>query len=205
MQLRRCAVALVLAFGLLLEAPAARADVVQPGMGVFIQPNAQVDLGLEFVDAGGIRGTLKDFVPKNRPFILVPIFYKCPRLCGLTFSGLIELVDNLPLILGTDYGIVAFSFNPAEGPNEAAEKRDSVLKRLKAQPVPLNGWRFLTGDGKAIAALNSQLGFRVRMADQEFEHSSAIFVAGPNGTVARHFTGVEFDPRKVAAAIKDAR
>jgi hypothetical protein len=116
-----------------------------------------------------------------------------------------ELVDNLPLILGTDYGIVAFSFNPAEGPNEAAEKRDSVLKRLKAQPVPLNGWRFLTGDGKAIAALNSQLGFRVRMADQEFEHSSAIFVAGPNGTVARHFTGVEFDPRKVAAAIKDAR
>lgn len=196
---------LLLGVGLFVGALPVHGDTVQPRMGVFTKPNAQLDLGLEFVDADGVGGTLQDFAPKGRPFILVPIFYKCPRLCGLTFGGVVSLANALPLTLGSDYGIIAFSFNPAEGPREAAEKRESVLKQLKTKPSPENSWRFLTGSSEAIAALNSQLGFRVRMADKEFEHSSAIFVVRPDGRVARHFTGVEFDAPKVTAALKDAR
>jgi len=143
---------------------------------------------------------LRDFIPSGKPFILVPIFYKCPRLCGLTFGGVIELVNNLPEKLGEDYVVVSYSFNPKEGPKDAQEKRSEVFQRLKVKPVPTTGWRFLTASSESINALNESIGFRVRMADTQFEHSSAIFIVSPSGVVQKYFAGVEFNPKLVSAA-----
>jgi len=182
----------------------AAADEKQPRirMGIFTSKDARIDMTLPFTDADGVQLPLSRLVIPDKPFILVPIFYKCPRLCSLTFGGVIELINALPLTLGIDYSVVSYSFNPQEGPNDAREKRTEVVRRLKKQPAPPSGWAFVTGSPGSISALNDQLGFRIRLADKEIEHSSAIFVVSPDGTVRRYFAGIEFNVEKVQRTLQ---
>ncbi len=183
---------------------AAVADVREPRMGIFTKPGARVDLALPFTDSTGTTVPLKELTIPGRPFILVPIFYRCPRLCGMTVSGVVELVNHVPLTLGTEYSVVMYSFNPDDTTGDAAEKHAKTVSRIDTQPVPAQAVRFLTAKPEVISAMNDALGFRVRFADKELEHSSAIFIVGPDGAVARYFGGVEFDPAKVAQALRDA-
>lgn len=179
-----------------------RADGRQPRMGIFTKSDARLAMSLEFVDSGGARGSLKELVLAERPFILVPVFYKCPRLCGLTVSGVVDLVNHLPLSLGDDYSVIFYSFNPDDTTKDAAEKRASTLSRLAQKPVSPSALRFLTASAATIQAINEQLGFRIRYADKELEHSSAIFIVRPDGTVRRYFAGVEFSPTRVGQVLQ---
>ncbi len=182
----------------------AMADKREPRMGIFTKPGARVDLGLLFSDSTGATASLKDLTVPGRPFILVPIFYRCPRLCGMTLSGVVELVNHLPLTLGNEYSVVMYSFNPDDTTGDAADKRLKTVSRLDTQPVSAQAVRFLTAKTEVISAMNDALGFRVRFADKELEHSSAIFIVRPDGAVARYFGGVEFTPAKVAATLREA-
>ena len=194
--------ALCIIAALFFCAPVVVADNPSSKMGIFTSKDARVDTGLQFTDATGKVGSLSSFVLPTKPFILVPIFYQCPRLCGLTFSGLVELVKALPLTLGKDYSVVSYSFNPEEGPQQSSAMRATVTRMLD-KTVPLDSWRFLTADRTVITAINDQLGFRVRYADKELEHSSAIFILSPDGKVRRYFAGVHFNSEKVAAVLQE--
>lgn len=178
------------------------ADSRQPRMGIFTKPEARVDLSLEFVDSDGERGALKNFLVADRPFILVPIFYNCPRLCGLTVSGVVDLVNQMSLSLGSDYSVIFYSFNPDDTTKDAAEKRAKTVSRLSRPPVAPSAVRFLTASPSTIQAINEQLDFRIRYADKELEHSSAIFIVRPDGTVQRYFAGVEFSASRIAQALR---
>lgn len=180
----------------------AHADARQPRMGIFTKAGARVDLSLPFVDSKGGRESLQSMVIPGRPFILVPIFYRCPRLCGLTISGVIELINRLPLVLGEDYSVIAYSFNPEDSPCDASARRSKMMDLISTRPNREDAVKFLVGSSENIAAINEQIGFRVRYADKELEHSSAIFVVSPDGAVRRYFAGVEFDPQKVGAALR---
>jgi protein SCO1/2 len=173
-------------------------------MGIFTKPDAGIDLTRSFVDSSGANGPLQGFLLGDRPFILVPIFYRCPRLCGLTVSGVVELVNHLTLELGRDYSVVMYSFNPDDTRRDAEEKRAKMVARINKKPLSSASVRFLTAKPEVISSTNDELGFRVRYADKELEHSSAIFVVTPDGGVVRHFAGVEFNPSKVAQALRDA-
>ena len=180
-----------------------RADGRQPRMGIFTKADARIDMSLEFVDSGGERDSLKRLILAERPFILVPVFYKCPRLCGLTVSGVVDLVNHLSLSLGGDYSVIFYSFNPDDTTKDAAKKRASTLSRLAHEPKTVSAVRFLTASAGTIQAINEQLGFRIRYADKELEHSSAIFIVRPDGAVRRYFAGVEFSPTRVAHALRE--
>jgi protein SCO1/2 len=174
----------------------------QPRMGIFTKADARIDMALPFVDSSGEAITLAGAVPDSKPFILVPVFYQCPRLCGLTTSGVIDLINALSLKLGSDYRVIAYSFNPADTPAHAQEKRAKAVQRITLQPVAVTSFRFLTATSETISAINSQLDFRVRYADKELEHSSAIFIVRPDGAIVRYFAGVEFNPDRVAMALR---
>lgn len=178
------------------------ADSRQPRMGIFTKPDALVDLTLKFVDSSGETGALKEFIPPGRPFILVPIFYNCPRLCGLTLSGVVDLINQLPLSLETDYSVVFYSFNPDDTTRDAEAKKAVLFSRMTNSSAPQSAVRFLTANSATIEAINDQLGFRIRYADKELEHSSAIFILSGNGSVRRYFAGVEFTPAGVAKSLK---
>lgn len=180
------------------------ADERQPRMGIFTKPGTRVDLARQFTDSDGTGASLQEFLIKGRPFILVPIFYRCPRLCGLTVSGVVDLVNRLELRLGSDYSVVMYSFNPDDTTKDAAEKLAKMVARIGGQPVSPQAVRFLTATPEVISATNEALGFRVRYADAELEHSSAIFVVSPDGAVVRYFAGVEFNPTRVSTALREA-
>ncbi len=190
--------------GVLWRAPALGAEGKTPAMGIFTRPDTTLDLSVPFQGPDGAVKPLRSFLTAGSPFILVPTFYHCPRLCGLTFGGLKEFVNGSSLRLGADYQIVAYSFNPEEQRADAEESRRRFVSGLKHQP-PQAGVVFLTGSIHSIHALNTKLDFRVRMADREFEHSSAIFVFGPSGRLVRYFAGVEFPAQRVDAALRLGR
>jgi protein SCO1 len=180
----------------------AQAQARQPRMGIFTKVGARLDLSLPFVDSRGQHGSLQSMVISGRPFILVPVFYRCPRLCGLTISGVVDLVNRLPLVLGKDYSVIAYSFNPDDSVADASEKRERMMERLSPMPTRDDAVRFLVATPETVAAINEQIGFRVRYADKELEHSSAIFIVSPDGEVRRYYAGIEFDPAKVGATLR---
>lgn len=205
MQLGRGAAALLtLCLIALSGASVAIAESRAPKMGVFTRPGVTIDLSVPFVGADGAAKPLRSFLTPGTPFILIPTFYHCPRLCGLTFAGLEEFVNGSALRLGSEYQIIAYSFNPEEQHGDSEERRAQFESRLKV-PYAAAGTVFLTGSKESIEALNSQLDFRVRMADKEFEHSSALFIFGPSGKLVRYFAGVEFPPERVDAALRSGR
>jgi len=195
-------VSLLCALTVAIRAPSA--DERQPRMGIFTKPNARVELDRTFTDSSGVTRPLRELSIAGRPFILVPVFYRCPRLCGMTISGVVELVNQVPLTLGSEYSVIMYSFNPEDTIQDASDKRDKMVARIKKEPEALSALRFLTAKRDVIAAINEEIGFRVRYADKELEHSSAIFIVAPDGSVVRYFAGVEFNPSKVAQALVDA-
>ncbi|HLN93006.1 MAG TPA: SCO family protein, partial [Thermoanaerobaculia bacterium] len=68
------------------------------------------------------------------------------------------------------------------------------------------GWHFLTGEPPSIAALTNAVGFRYAWDEKigQFAHASAIYVATPDGRLARYFYGIEYAPRDLRLAIVEA-
>ena len=77
-----------------------------PKIGVHATLGTKLDLSIPFTDADGRAVTLRDLVPKNRPAIIVPAYYDCPRLCGMVQAGVAELLNKIELALGPDFTVI---------------------------------------------------------------------------------------------------
>lgn len=100
-------------------------------VGVFTVLGTKVDLRRQFTDHTGHIGALSEFVTPDAPVLVVPVYYRCPRLCGLVLDGVIALLNELPLLLGKELTVLAVSINPTEKSEEGAEVREKFLARLK--------------------------------------------------------------------------
>ena len=111
----------------------------------------------------------------------------------------------MSLDAGTDFEVVAVSFDARETSAMAAAKKDAYLGRYK-HPNASGGWHFLTGDAAAIERLTKAAGFRFRYDKErdQFAHASAIMVATPAGRLARYFYGIEYAPRDLRLGIVEA-
>lgn len=169
-----------------------------PQMGVTLPLDAQ------FTDHRGERVRLKDCF-RGRPTIVVPVYYRCPMLCGLEMNGLVRCLRGLTLQVGQDFDIVTFSIDPSEGPSLAAQKRKTYLAEL-AQGGAETGWHFLTGHQSEIEQLTGAIGFKSEFdpRTKQFAHAAGLVVCTPEGQIARYFYGVEFAPRDVKLALVEA-
>ena len=102
---------------------------------------ASIPLDLEFVDDRGKTVTLKSYVEKGQPLVLVPVYYNCPLLCNITLNRLIDTLTDMPYVPGEGYQILTFSIDPREGPKLAKEKKESHLKTLNRAGAG-RGWHF---------------------------------------------------------------
>jgi protein SCO1 len=161
-------------------------------------------LDLEFRDHEGRAVRLNGFFGQQ-PVILVPVYYRCPMLCGLELNGLVRCLRGLPLSPGTDFQIVTFSIDPRESSALAAQKRSTYLAEY-GRDRGASGWQFLTGDQAAIDRLCEAIGFRAAY-DQpsgQFAHAAGIVICTPDGRIARYFYGVEFAPRDLRLGLVEA-
>ncbi len=162
-----------------------------------------VPLDLPF--KSGERDIVLSDVTGGKPTVLALVYNKCPMLCDQVLQGLVGSLRVLKLSAGTDFNVVAVSFDPEEDSATAADARTTFLRRYKRDGAD-DGVFFLTGKQPAITALTDAVGFRYEYDEdlQQYAHASAIMVLTPDGKVARYFFGTEYSPRDMRLSLREA-
>ena len=180
------------------------------GVGIEQRLDSRVDLDLEFVDSRGETVVLREIF-RGKPVVLSLVYYECPMLCTLELNGLLKAMRAMDLQAGEDYDVISVSFDPREGPELAARKKDEYLKQYTHagfydRERLEDGWRFLTGSEQNIRALAEAVGFGYRYDEEKdlYRHGSGIITLTPQGKVSRYQFGVEYSPRDLKFALMDA-
>lgn len=157
---------------------------------------------IEFVDENGHLLLLGHFI--DRPTIILPIFYHCPRICSLLLSNLSQALNNVTFTPGKEYRVLAFSFDDEEGPEDAKKAKHNYLKLLRKN-FPESEWRFLTGNRENILALAGAVGFKFKkLASHSFVHPNILICVGPDRKIIRYLYGPDFLPFDISMAIAEA-
>jgi len=213
------------AIGLLLLAaycapPAAFAQYAQPPVGPVPTGNStevlkkvdieqrlgnQIPLDLKFRDESGREVRLAEYFAKGRPVALTLVYYECPMLCNQVLNGAVGAFQALSFTAGKEFEVVTVSFDPREGPELAAKKKEAYLRRYKREGAEA-GWHFLTGDKASIDALAESVGFHYVWDEQsrQFAHASAVMVATPQGRLSHYFYGIDYAPKDLRLAFVEA-
>ena len=166
--------------------------------------DAQVPPDLRFRDEAGREVRLGDYFG-TKPVILTLVYYECPMLCTQVLNGLTSALGVLSFSIGQEFDVVTVSFDPKETPELAAAKKAAYVNRYKREGAG-QGWHFLTGDERSIAALTKAVGFRYayNASIDQYAHVSGIMVLTPEGRLSRYFYGIEYGPRDVRLALIEA-
>jgi len=207
--LKRCATILIPAFlccVLSLKAQTQNQTVckVFSEVGIDQRLGKSIPLDLTFRDETGASVKLGDYF-HTKPVVLSLVYYNCPMLCKMVLNGMVECFLSMKYIVNQDFDVVTVSFDPREGPTDAAEAKRTYLTRY-GQKQAGNGWHFLTGDQSSIDKLTKAVGFHYVYDPKikQFAHASGIMVLTPEGTLSRYFYGVEYAPRDMQFALIDA-
>lgn len=173
-------------------------------IGVDQKLGNELPLHLPFRDSRGETTTLGTLFPP-RPVLLVPVYYRCPMLCGETLHGLAGALKALPFAVGRELDVVVVSFDPNETPEQAASKRDEILEIYGERGAPA-GWHFLTGSDESVRALNEAIGFRYARDTKRdlYAHAAVVVLATPEGRVSRYFFGIDYAPRDLRLGLLEA-
>ncbi len=181
---------------------------VLSGVGIAQHLNQQLPLNLAFTDDTGRQVRLGDYFGK-RPAILALVYFQCPMLCSEELNGLTSALQMVNFVPGKDFDVIVVSIDPTEGPDLAAAKKRSYLKRY-GHPETANGWHFLTGTQPNIDALTTAVGFgyvKIPGPDgrlTQFAHASSIQIVTPEGKLAQYYMGVEYSPKDMLLGLNEA-
>ena len=195
-----CAIAAAQQFGL----PASSLPTMVQGVGIDQNLNAQIPLELQFKDETGQAVRLGQYF-RQKPVVLALVYYECPGLCDLILNGLTHTMQQISLNVGSDYEVVAVSFNPKDTWQLATAKKANYIEKYD-RPGAKEGWHFLTGSEAAIKSLTETVGFHYNYdpISKQFAHASAILVLTPEGKIARYFYGIEYKPRDFRLGLVEA-
>ena len=163
--------------------------------------NETLPLELMFRDEDNREVRLGDYF-NRRPVVLAFVYYECPMLCSQVMNGVTSALTALDERVGSDFEVVAVSFDPRETPMMAAAKKKSYVDRYNRANAA-HGFHFLTGSEASITALTAAAGFKYAWDEQtqQFAHASGFVVATPEGRLSRYFFGIEYAPRDVKFAL----
>jgi protein SCO1/2 len=152
-------------------------------------------------DEAGGDVTLRQLIDK--PTILVLIYFRCPGLCPLILSGMVQVLNQIPEEPGKDFRVIAVSFDPSDTPEMARQKKANYLNQMKRRFSP-DAWRFLTGSAQNTKAVADSTGFGFRRQEDMYVHPGAIMVLTPEGILSRYMYGTSFLAADVSMAIREA-
>jgi protein SCO1/2 len=166
--------------------------------------DSQIPLDLKFVDENGSSVAIRQLL-RGRPVILSLVYYRCPRLCSMTLTGLLKALRVLDFTAGNEFDVLTVSFDPRETPQLAAAKKATYIAGYDRSGAR-DGWRFLTGEQREILRLTNAVGFGFEydITQEQFAHASAIMILTPEGRVSRYFFGLEFSPRDLRLGLVEA-
>lgn len=137
-----------------------------------------------------------------RPLLVVPVYYKCPNICGATLAWVFENLGKVTMRPGRDYELVVFSIDPRETPADAREAE----AKASGKAVPLTGVHFLTGNKSSTAALAHALGFRYEWDPdlKQYAHPVGMAVADSQGHLTHWLYGFSYRPADITQAVDAA-
>jgi protein SCO1/2 len=129
-------------------------------------------------------------------------------LCNQVLNGMASAFRVMSFKAGEEFEVVTVSFDSRETSTLAAAKKRTYVDYLPEdkRADATKGWHFLTGDETNIKRLTDAVGFRYHFdeATNQFAHASAIYVATPQGKLARYFYGIEYAPRDLRLGLIEA-
>jgi protein SCO1/2 len=180
-------------------------EVIDKEIGIFTELGTKVDLSRPFTNAQGERRPLKEFAQPGKPILIAPVYYKCPRLCGLLLDGVYALLNEIPLKLSTDFSVLVVGFDPTEKPTDAREVMTKFNARLVGEAARhADAIQYLVGDQAEVTGLMQELGFRFMKDGADFAHSAAVMILTPTGEISQYFTGIMFSPWDVRLSLVEA-
>lgn len=180
-------------------------EVLDKEVGIFTELGAKVDLSRQFTNASGETKPLKDFAVPGKPIVIAPVYYKCPRLCGLLLDGVYNLLNEIPLQLSDDYSVLVVGFDPNETQEDAQKVMDKFNATLVGDPsTKVSAIQYLVGGQEQVRGLMSELGFRYIRDGEDFAHSAALMILTPTGEISQYFTGIMFSPWDTKLALVEA-
>ncbi len=167
--------------------------------------NNQIPLDLRFRDEAGREVALGEYFSRGKPVVLTLVYYECPMLCNQVLNGEVGAFQALAFTPGREFEVVTVSFDEREGPELAARKKETYLRRYKREGAGA-GWHFLTGDKANIDALARAVGFSYVWDEQsqQFAHASALMVATPEGRLSHYLYGIDYSPKDLRLALVEA-
>jgi len=172
-----------------------------PGIGIDEKLGQVIPLDLTFYNENGNPVSLKQLI--DSPTILAPVYYSCPNVCSFLLFNLAGVINKLPSEPGKEYQILTVSFNEAEKPTLALEKKKMYFKMIE-KSFPEDAWRFLTGDRENIRKLTDAIGFHFRKQGQDFLHPVSLVILSSEGKITRYIYGTEFLPFDLKMALLEA-
>ena len=176
-------------------------------VGIDQNLGAQVPPDLTFRDEDGRPVKLGQFFDGHKkPVILTLVYYSCPQLCTLVLNDLNRGMNGLStLSAGDDFDVVTVSFDPADTPEIAKDKKATYMASYR-RPHAEQGWHFLTGDAASIKRLTDAVGFHYKWDPkyQQFMHPSGLTILTPKGVVSRYFFGIDYDLKDLRLSLEEA-
>lgn len=165
--------------------------------------------------------TLREVIG-GKPTILVPVYFRCPRLCSETIENLLIALRQMratdgEMTPGQAFNLVFFSIDDHEHPLIATPRRDLFHKELDGRSADESGVWFLSANSgqfgdpavadQTIHELTDAIGFHFVKADRkgrEIQHPTAVLVLTPTGAVSSYNTQLAYDAKDLAGQIRTA-
>lgn len=191
--------------GTALQAQLVREIDETKGLKINQNLNSQLPLQTMFTDEKGNKVALGAYFRGDKPVIITPVYYRCPKVCGVVLQELVRGIRELQFTPGQEYEIVTFSFNPRETHTLAKLNKQGYIKLLE-RPEAAAGWHFLTGSQESIAAVTSSLGFEYAYLEDtgEYAHPVSIMVCTPDGRISRYLMEFPFVPKTLRLSLVEA-
>ncbi len=185
--------------------PSNEAPAILKNVNIEGHLNAQVPLDAAFRDETGRTVKVRDLLHEGRPVIFVPAYYECPMLCTQVLNSLFTALGVISLNPGTDFTVVAMSFDPKEPFGLARDKKAAYMAKYK-RPGTEGGFRFLTGDQPSITAVLDTVGYKYQYdpAIDQYAHPAMIAVLTPDGRISKYFLGIDYSARDLRFALIEA-
>jgi protein SCO1/2 len=175
------------------------------GIDVHEHLGDMVAKGASFVDEGGRKVTLGDFLDGEHPVILTLNYSRCPMLCSLELNGLVNAMKTVDFTAGKDFRIVTVVLDPNEKPEDARNSKTRYVRQYGRADAE-SGWHFLTGPDANIHAVADSVGFSYGFNEErnEYVHPAAVILLSPMGKITRYLYGIEYKPNTLRLSLAES-
>jgi protein SCO1 len=172
-----------------------------PNVGIDEKLGKQVAMDEVLKDENGTDVTLRRLI--DRPTILMFNYFRCPGICPELINNMVDVINRIQIEPGKDFRLIAVSFDPADTPEIAREKKANYLNQVR-RPFAPDAWHFLTGNAENSRAVADSTGFQYSRQGDMYDHPGAIILLTPKGIISRYVYGTSFVPADVEMAVKEA-